>query len=69
MVETELSGCDNKGNDNKNICSNNRIMMCSAKEFMREQENTHLCLALMPREVPESGKMSYVPPKIQPLLN
>jgi hypothetical protein len=69
MVETELSGSDRKGNDNKNVCSNSHIMMCSTKEFLREKKNTHLCLALMPRQVPEIGKMSSVPPEIQPLLN
>jgi len=31
MVEIELSGSDNKGNDRKNVCNNSCIMMCSAK--------------------------------------
>jgi hypothetical protein len=69
MVETELSGNDSKEKDNINICNNSRIMLCSTKEFLREQKRNHLCLALVPREVLEIEKMSHVPPEIQPLLN
>jgi hypothetical protein len=69
MVETELSGNDSKEKDCRNICSNSHIMLCSAKEFLREHKKNHLCLALVPREVLENEKMSLVPPEIQPLLN
>jgi hypothetical protein len=36
MVETKLNGSDRKRNDNINVCSNNHVMMCSVKEFLRE---------------------------------
>jgi hypothetical protein len=64
MVEIELSG-----HDSKNVCRNSRIMMCSDKEFFIEKKKTYLCLALMERQVLESGKVSTLPLEIQPFLN
>jgi hypothetical protein len=69
MVEIELSGNDSKERDNTNICSSSHTMFCSTKEFLRENKRNHLCLALVPREVLENGKMIFMPLKIQPLLN
>jgi hypothetical protein len=69
MVETELSGRDRKGNDIMNFCINSRIMMCSTEELLGKHKNTHFCLSLMPIQVLEIGKMSFVSPEIQPLLN
>jgi hypothetical protein len=48
-VETKLSDNDSKENENINICSSSYIMLCSIKEFLREQKKNHLCLALLPR--------------------
>lgn len=59
--------------DNSDVgCSGSRsghVMLCSAKEFMKEQKKAKFCLAIMPKKVQEDEEKSYMPMEIQQLLD
>jgi hypothetical protein len=45
------------------------VMLCSTKEFLKEQKKEKLCLAIMPKKVQEDEEKSHVPMEIQQLLD
>ena len=62
-------GGSNRNNNIKNVYSyNNHIMLCSAKEFPKEQKKNGYCLAIFPKEVQEDEKEIFVPTEIQRML-
>jgi hypothetical protein len=55
-------------NRNKNVgSSNNRVMLYSTKEFLREHKKAHF-FSIMLKQVQDNGKMMPIPLEIQPLL-
>jgi hypothetical protein len=63
MLEKNMDSNNNRGidnsnsevmndNNNKNMHGNNSpIMLCSAKEFLREHKHSGCCLAIMPKRI------------------
>jgi len=68
MLENEVTVVDNSGSKGVGSSSSSRVMLCSAKEFLKEQKKGNFCLAIMPKGVQEDVKASSVPPEIQSLL-
>jgi hypothetical protein len=62
------------GGSNNNSCnkdvnsSNNCIMLCSSKEFLKEKKQNGYCLVVVPKKVQEDEKGSSVPAEIQCML-
>jgi hypothetical protein len=61
MESNNNKGMDNNnkkvmnGSNNKNMHGrNNQIMLCSAKEFLREHKYSGCCLAIMPKRIRET---------------
>jgi hypothetical protein len=45
--------------------NNNRIMLCSAKEFLRENKHNGCCLDITPKKIQETKKMDFISVEIQ----
>jgi hypothetical protein len=80
LLEKGMDNNDNKvmhnnntkvmdNSNHKNMYSNkNRIMLCFAKDFIRENKQNIYCLAIMPKRIKETEKRNCIPTEIQHLL-
>ena len=68
MVESEVNAIYNSGNKSTGSSGNNKVMLCSTKEFIKGQKKAKFCLELIPKGIQEDGSTNSVPPEIQSLL-
>lgn len=56
--------------ENKDVNDgSSQIMLCSSKDFLKEQKREYFCLVVIPKRVQEMEKLNSIPLEIQPLLN